>query len=138
MVSFVDNLSFCKSIKFGPILQYYFCCSYVDGEGKQLIAVDDSNNNIELGTGGSELVITNKSEKGTRVRTLGSREFIRYYRQKPRPSVATDRALALSLASRSESLCLPIPLSPCYFTGFWFDTIIYDTIFFTAATRAWI
>jgi pre-60S factor REI1 len=105
MASFVDNLSFYESMKFGCILQYYFSCSYVDAEGKQLVAVDESNNNIELGTGGSELVITNKSEKGTRVRTLGSREFIRYYRQKPRPSVATDRALALSLASRSESLC---------------------------------
>lgn len=95
-------------MKLGRILKYYFCCSYVDAEGKQLIAVDDSNNNIELGTGGSELVITNKSDKGTRVRTLGSREFIRYYRQKPRPSVATDRALALSLASRSKSLCCPL------------------------------
>lgn len=70
-----------------------------------MVAADDMDNNIELGSGGSELVITNKGEKGTRVRTLGSREFIRYYRQKPRPSVATDRALALSLASRSESLC---------------------------------
>jgi pre-60S factor REI1 len=73
-------------------------------EGKQLIAADDNNSNIELGSGGSELVITNKGEKGTRIRTLGSREFIRYYRQKPRPSVPMDRALALSLASRSESL----------------------------------
>jgi pre-60S factor REI1 len=72
-----------------------------------LIAADDANNNFELGSGGSELVITNKNEKGTRVRTLGSREFIRYYRQKPRPSVATDRALALSLASRYEHLRCP-------------------------------
>ena len=80
-------------------------CSYVDVEGKQLVAADDANSNFELGSGGSELVITNKNEKGTRVRTLGSREFIRYYRQKPRPSVATDRALALSLASRYKSLC---------------------------------
>jgi pre-60S factor REI1 len=71
-------------------------------EGKQLIPAGDNNSNIELGSGGSELVITNKGEKGTRVRALGSREFICYYRQKPRPSVPTDRALALSLASRSE------------------------------------
>jgi pre-60S factor REI1 len=78
-------------------------CSYVDVEGKQLVAAGDMDNIVELGGGGSELVITNKSEKGTRVTTLGSREFIRYYRQKPRPSVAADRALALSLASRSES-----------------------------------
>lgn len=85
---------------------YDYSSSYVDSEGKQLIAVDDLNNNIELGIGGSELVITNKSEKGTRVRTLGSREFMRYYRQKPRPSVAPDRALALSLASSYKSMGL--------------------------------
>ncbi|TVU08642.1 hypothetical protein EJB05_42053 [Eragrostis curvula] len=84
---------------------YDYSSSYVDVEGKQLIAAND-NNNIELGSGGSELVITNKSEKGTRVRTLGSREFIRYYRQKPRPSIATDRALALSLASSYKSMGL--------------------------------
>jgi pre-60S factor REI1 len=85
---------------------YDYSSSYVDVEGKQLVAADDANSNFELGSGGSELVITNKSEKGTRVRTLGSREFIRYYRQKPRPSVATDRALALSLASSYKSMGL--------------------------------
>jgi pre-60S factor REI1 len=70
-------------------------------DGKQLVAAADGNCGIELGIGGSELVITNKSEKGTRVRSLGSREFIRYYRQKPRPSAAaTGRALALPMASR--------------------------------------
>ncbi|CAN6206829.1 unnamed protein product [Urochloa humidicola] len=85
---------------------YDYSSSYVDVDGRQLIATDDINNNFELGSGGSELVITNKSEKGTRVRTLGSREFIRYYRQKPRPSVAKDRALALSLASSYKSMGL--------------------------------
>ncbi|XP_040380673.1 cytoplasmic 60S subunit biogenesis factor REI1 homolog 1 [Oryza brachyantha] len=85
---------------------YDYSSSYADVEGKELVAADDRDNNIELGSGGAELVITNKSEKGTRVRTLGSREFIRYYRQKPRPSVATDRALALSLASSYKSMGL--------------------------------
>lgn len=85
---------------------YDYSSSYVDVEGKQLVAADDVDNSIELGGGGSELVITNKSEKGTRVTTLGSREFIRYYRQKPRPSVAADRALALSLASSYKSMGL--------------------------------
>jgi len=65
-----------------------------------LVAAGDVNNNIELGIGGSELVITNKTGKGTHVRALGSREFTRYYRQKPRPSAVTKCALALSLASR--------------------------------------
>lgn len=97
---------------------FYSRCSYVDVEGKQLVAADDMDNSIELGGGGSELVITSKSEKGRRVTTLGSREFIRYYRQKPRPSVAADRALALSLASRSESCIfhtsIQISSSCCY------------------------
>lgn len=65
-----------------------------------MVAAADGNCGIELGIGGSELVITNKSGKGTRVRSLGSREFIRYYRQKPRPSSTTARALALSMPSR--------------------------------------
>ncbi|CAL4917735.1 unnamed protein product [Urochloa decumbens] len=84
---------------------YDYSNSYVD-EDKQLIAAADANSNIELGIGGSELVITNKTGKGTRVRTLGSREFIRYYRQKPRPSAVTNCALALSLASRYKSMDL--------------------------------
>jgi pre-60S factor REI1 len=86
-------------------------------EGKELVAADDKDN-IELGSGGAELVITNKSEKGTRVRTLGSREFIRYYRQKPRPSVATDRALALSLASRSEPIV--------HFSSIWLSAMLHQ------------
>lgn len=61
-------------------------------------------NSIELGSGGSELVITHKTENGTLVRTLGSREFLRYYRQKPRPSLPRDVALAVSLASRYVKL----------------------------------
>jgi len=85
---------------------YDYSRSYTDVEGKQLIAAGDVNNNIELGIGGSELVITNKTGKGTRVRTLGSREFTRYYRQKPRPSAVTKCALALSLASSYKSMDL--------------------------------
>ncbi|CAN6173399.1 unnamed protein product [Urochloa humidicola] len=85
---------------------YDYSSRYVDVEGKQLVAAADANNNIELGIGGSELVITTKSGKGTRVRTLGSREFIRYYRQKPRPTAVTNCALALSLASSYKSMDL--------------------------------
>ncbi|KAG8074805.1 hypothetical protein GUJ93_ZPchr0006g42360 [Zizania palustris] len=85
---------------------YDYSSSYADVEGKELVAADVMDNNIELGSGGAELVITNKSKKGTHVRILGSREFIRYYRQKPRPSVPADRALALSLASSYKSMGL--------------------------------
>ncbi|KAJ1260594.1 hypothetical protein BS78_10G244400 [Paspalum vaginatum] len=79
---------------------YDYSSSYVDSEGRQLISADDGNSNIDLGIGGSELVITTKSSKGTRVRSLGSRKFTRYYRQKPRPSVVSGRAPALSMPSR--------------------------------------
>ena len=66
---------------------------------KQLVAAADGNCGIELGISGSELVITDKSGKGARVRSLGCREFMRYYRQKkPRPSSSTTgRALALPI-----------------------------------------
>ncbi|XP_066372770.1 cytoplasmic 60S subunit biogenesis factor REI1 homolog 1-like isoform X1 [Miscanthus floridulus] len=85
---------------------YDYSSRYADVDGKQLVAAADGNCGIELGIGGSELVITNKSGKGTRVRSLGSREFIRYYRQKPRPSSTTRRALALSMPSRYKSVGL--------------------------------
>lgn len=75
-------------------------CSYIDVDGKQLVASDYSNRNIELGSGGSELVMTEKSYSGVSVTTLGSREFLRYYRQKPPQSQASNVAFAISLASR--------------------------------------
>lgn len=86
---------------------YDYSSSYPDVDGKQLVAADDGNCGVELGIGGSELVITSKSGKGTRVRSLGSREFVRYYRQKPRPSSSTTgRALALPIPSRYKSVGL--------------------------------
>ncbi|KMZ68254.1 hypothetical protein ZOSMA_244G00070 [Zostera marina] len=39
--------------------------------------------------------------------TLGSREFLRYYRQKPPQFQANDVALAISLASRYKKMGLP-------------------------------
>lgn len=94
-----------------------FVYSYVDGDGKQLVAADDQANTVELGSGGSELVITRKEDTGTYIRTLGSREYLRYYRQKPRPSPIRDVALAAALASRF-SLALTLsslpPLCVCF------------------------
>ncbi|XP_077238333.1 zinc finger protein 622 [Tasmannia lanceolata] len=85
---------------------YDYSSSYVDVDGKQLVAADDMTNMIELGSGGSELVITRKTDNGVSIRSLGSREFMRYYRQKPRPSRDIDIALAVALASRYRSLGL--------------------------------
>ncbi|KAF7817188.1 cytoplasmic 60S subunit biogenesis factor REI1-like protein 1 [Senna tora] len=85
---------------------YDYSSSYLDEQGKQLVALGDAVNNIELGSGGSELVITRKSNEGISTRTLGSREFLRYYRQKPRPSPANNMAVTAALASRYRSMGL--------------------------------
>ncbi|KAK1353235.1 hypothetical protein POM88_052370 [Heracleum sosnowskyi] len=52
-----------------------------------------SINDVELGHGGSELIITRKTDDK-------SREYLRYYRQKPRPSSENDIMISLALASR--------------------------------------
>ncbi|XP_061364331.1 cytoplasmic 60S subunit biogenesis factor REI1 homolog 1 [Gastrolobium bilobum] len=85
---------------------YDYSSSYVDEQGKQLVASSDVANNVELSSGGSELIITRKSGDGTSTRTLGSREFLRYYRQKPRPSPANNMAITAALASRYRSMGL--------------------------------
>ncbi|KAJ4953149.1 hypothetical protein NE237_029981 [Protea cynaroides] len=85
---------------------YDYSSSYVDGDGKQLVTVDSMENSIELGSGGSELVLTRKTNGGISVKNLGSREFMRYYRQKPRPSPTRDIAIAVALASRYRSMGL--------------------------------
>lgn len=73
------------------------CYSYTNEDGKQLVALGDANA-VELV--GSELVITERSSTGISTKTIGSREFLRYYRQKPRPSPVGDMAITASLASR--------------------------------------
>ncbi|KAG8487442.1 hypothetical protein CXB51_016234 [Gossypium anomalum] len=79
---------------------YDYSSSYVDDWGKQLVAVGDKDSTVELG-GGSELIITRKSDEGIMSKTLGSREYSRYYRQSPRPSPANNMAITAALASRS-------------------------------------
>lgn len=72
----------------------------MDESGKQLVAAGNTSNSVEL-VGGSELVITKRSDEGILSKTLGSREYMRYYRQKPRPSPAINMAITAALASRS-------------------------------------
>ncbi|XP_027080976.2 cytoplasmic 60S subunit biogenesis factor REI1 homolog 2-like isoform X2 [Coffea arabica] len=87
--------------------EFYDCSSsYTDADGKQLVVADDSQNRIEFGSGGSELIITRSNKGGMSTRVLGSREFLRYYRQKPRPMPATDVAITAALASRYRSMGL--------------------------------
>lgn len=85
---------------------YDYSSSYVDLEGKQLVSSGEMTSSVELGSAGAELIITRKGDNRSTVRTLGSREFLRYYRQKPRPSPANGVALAASLASRYRSMGL--------------------------------
>ncbi|KAE8682526.1 ZNF622 protein [Hibiscus syriacus] len=82
---------------------YDYSSSYVDESGKQLVAAGDTGNSVEL-VGGSELVITKRSGEGKTSKTLGSREYLRYYRQKPRPSPANNMAITAALASRYRSM----------------------------------
>lgn len=70
----------------------------MDATGKQLISSEDFNNNVELGSGGSELIITTRTNDGLSVKAIGSREFLRYYRQKPRPTRIKDAAISSALA----------------------------------------
>ncbi|EEF34375.1 transcription factor, putative [Ricinus communis] len=85
---------------------YDYSSSYVDENGKQLIVSGDMANTVELGGGGSELIITTRSDSKISSKTLGSREFLRYYRQKPRPSPANGVAITAALASRYRSMGL--------------------------------
>lgn len=85
---------------------YDYSSSYMDDSGKEIVAVNDASRSVELGSGGAELIITSKTENGTLVRALGSREFLRYYRQKPRPSNDNNIKLAILLASRYQSMGL--------------------------------
>ncbi|KAE8734726.1 ZNF622 protein [Hibiscus syriacus] len=80
---------------------YDYSSSDVDESGKQLVAVGDMGNSVEL-VGGSELVITKRTDGGIISITLGSREYLRYYRQKPRPSPANNMAITTALASRRK------------------------------------
>ncbi|KAK9983979.1 hypothetical protein SO802_033504 [Lithocarpus litseifolius] len=85
---------------------YDYSSSYVDEEGKQLVAAGEMDNNVEFGSGGSELIITRRSDEGKSTKTLGSREYMRYYRQKPRPSPLNNMAITAALASRYRSMGL--------------------------------
>lgn len=85
---------------------YDYSSSYMDEDGKQLVAVNDGANSVEFGSGGAELVIRSRSNSGVSTKTLGSREFLRYYRQKPRPAPANDYAISLALASSYKSMGL--------------------------------
>lgn len=74
-----------------------FLYSYANEGENQMVVAGESANTVEL-FGGSELVITKRGENKVMSRTLGSREFMRYYKQKPPPS--SQKRIVNSLAMR--------------------------------------
>ncbi|CAH2061228.1 unnamed protein product [Thlaspi arvense] len=82
---------------------YDYSSSYVNEGDNQMVVSGESVNTVEL-FGGSELVITKRAENKVTSRTLGSREFMRYYKQKPPPS--SQKHIVNSLASRYKSMGL--------------------------------
>ncbi|XP_024986055.1 cytoplasmic 60S subunit biogenesis factor REI1 homolog 1-like isoform X1 [Cynara cardunculus var. scolymus] len=86
---------------------YDYSSSYVDANGKQLVTANGTSDGIELGSGGSELIITTVNDDTISTKAIGSREYLRYYRQKPRPSsngVPITAVLAASFRYRSMGL----------------------------------
>ncbi|KAF5940411.1 hypothetical protein HYC85_021578 [Camellia sinensis] len=85
---------------------YDYSSSYADTNGKQLVEANDMSNTVDLGSGGSELIITQRTDGRISTKMLGSREYLRYYRQKPRPSPTNGIAITAALASRYRSMGL--------------------------------
>ncbi|KAF5743396.1 putative transcription factor [Tripterygium wilfordii] len=83
---------------------YDYSSSYVDEAGQQLVLSDDIDNTVELGHGGAELVITRRSNDKATTKALGSRGFLRYYRQKPKPAPTNQLAITAALAARYRSM----------------------------------
>ncbi|XP_023536549.1 cytoplasmic 60S subunit biogenesis factor REI1 homolog 1-like isoform X2 [Cucurbita pepo subsp. pepo] len=84
---------------------YDYSSSYVDGSN-QLVPSGAGDNSVELGSGGAELILVQRTNDRQSTKTLGSRQFLRYYRQKPRPSPANDALLTAVLAARYRSMGL--------------------------------
>ena len=71
----------------------------MDANGKQLVSGDGTSNTIELGSGGAELIITTRTDDIISNKEIGSREYLRYYRQRPSPSATRVPMKALLVAS---------------------------------------
>lgn len=75
--------------------------SYLPEEDAQLVSAEEPTAiPVSLTTGGAELLIKHDTGKKQCVKTIGSREFLKYYKQKPRPSEMHDGALVNALVTR--------------------------------------
>ncbi|KAJ7546315.1 hypothetical protein O6H91_08G035400 [Diphasiastrum complanatum] len=84
---------------------YDFSSSFGQADGSQVMAIDHLKAPIDFGTGGFELIVKGGSEDGI-VKTIGTREFSRYYRQRPKPADLRDGILVNALVARYRSMGL--------------------------------
>ncbi|KAF8082938.1 hypothetical protein N665_0800s0031 [Sinapis alba] len=82
---------------------YDYSTSYANEGENQMVVSGELANTVEL-FGGSELVITKRGKNKVTSRTLGSRDFMRYYKQKPPPS--SQKHIVNSLTLRYKSMGL--------------------------------
>eukprot|EP00250_Pteridium_aquilinum_P004005 c14259_g1_i1 orf=498-1742(-) len=86
---------------------YDFTSSYLPEEDAQLVSIEEPTAvPVLLSAGGAELIIKHDSGKKQCAKTIGSREFLRYYKQKPRPSDMHDGALVNALVTRYRTMGL--------------------------------
>lgn len=105
--------SHCK-LRYGNVGQeeeledfYDFTSSYLPEEDALLVSLGESTTvPVALTKGGAELLIKHDTGTKERVKIIGSRKFLRYYKQKRRPSNAHDSALVNALVTRYQSMGL--------------------------------
>lgn len=86
---------------------YDFTSSYLPEEDAQLVSeMELATSPVSLSAGGAELIIKHDWGSKQGVKTVGSREFLRYYKQKPRPSDMGDGTSVNTLVSRYRKMGL--------------------------------
>lgn len=83
---------------------YDFSSSYAKEEGSEMVLTDSAP--VLLSSGGTELIVRHDTEKKRSLKIIGSREFARYYKQRPPPSDKRDGILVNSLVARYRSMGL--------------------------------
>ncbi|MCO5571468.1 hypothetical protein L7F22_025208 [Adiantum nelumboides] len=83
---------------------YDFSSSFATEGGSQMVVAETVP--ISLSSGGSELIIRHDTSSKHSIKIIGSREFARYYKQRPRPSDNRDGVLVNSLVARYRSMGL--------------------------------
>ncbi|KAI5062915.1 hypothetical protein GOP47_0021462 [Adiantum capillus-veneris] len=86
---------------------YDFTSSYLPEEDAQLVSEEEFTASlVSLSASGEELIIKHAAGRKQGIKTVGAREFLKYYKQKPRPSDMYDGTLVNSLVSRYRRMGL--------------------------------